>query len=298
MNFLFWFILVFLVVILIYFGVGTYAAVTMTKVGEHPQYDQDPGTFGLDFETVHFPSRRDKLRLAAWFVPNEDTDRSIILVHGRNASKQNAISGKLPELAAELHCAGFNVLMMDLRGHGESEGKRYTWGVYEQWDVLGAVDYLLDEGFLPGRIAVLGISLGGSAVIGAAAKETAVGALAVESTFADLIDLVAPNWTKESGLPMLFLPGVFLMWKILYGINPQDVKPVEDIVQVKPRPVLILHSETDEMIPVSHAQRLAAAVPHAKLVLFDNCSHAELFRDCSKLYLDAVLTFFKDTWGK
>jgi len=296
MNFLFWFILVFLVVILIYFGVGTYAAVTMTKVGEHPQYDQDPGTFGLDFETVHFPSRRDKLRLAAWFVPNKDTDRSIILVHGRNASKQNAISGKLPELAAELHHAGFSVLMMDLRGHGESEGKRYTWGVCEQWDVLGAVDCLLNVGFLPGKIAVLGISLGGAAVIGAAAKETAIGAMVLESTFADLIDLVAPNWKKESGLPMLFLPGVYLMWKLLYGINPKDVKPVEDIVQVEPRPVLILHSETDEMIPVKHAQRLAAAVPHAKLVLFDNCSHAELFRDCPKAYLDAIIPFFRELW--
>jgi len=296
MNFLFWFILVFLVVILIYFGVGTYAAVAMTKVGEHPQYDQDPGTFGLDFETVHFPSRRDKLRLAAWFVPNKDTDRSIILVHGRNASKQNAISGKLPELAAELHHAGFSVLMMDLRGHGESEGKRYTWGVCEQWDVLGAVDCLLNVGFLPGKIAVLGISLGGAAVIGAAAKETAIGAMVLESTFADLIDLVAPNWKKESGLPMLFLPGVYLMWKLLYGINPKDVKPVEDIVQVEPRPVLILHSETDEMIPVKHAQRLAAAVPHAKLVLFDNCSHAELFRDCPKAYLDAIIPFFRELW--
>jgi len=251
----------------------------MTKVGDHPQFDQHPGSFGLNFDPVHFTSRDDKLRLAAWFIPNEGADRAIILVHGRNASKQNAISGKLTELAAELHRAGFNVLMMDLHGHGESEGKRYTWGVYEQRDVLGAVDYLLEKSFLPGKIALMGISLGGAAVIGAAANETAIGALVVESSFSDLIDLVAPNWKKESGLPMLFLPGVYLMWQILYGFNPQDVKPVEDIVHVAPQPVLILHSKTDEMIPVSHAHRLAAAVPHAQLLIFNNCSHAELFRD-------------------
>ena len=296
MDFLFWFAFFILLICFVYFSVGAYVAVTMTKVGDHPQYDQDPGSFGLNFEPVHFTSRDDKLRLTAWFIPNEGADRAILLVHGRNASKQNAISGKLPELAAELHRAGFSILMMDLRGHGESEGKRYTWGVYEQRDVLGAVDYLLEKGFLPGKIALMGTSLGGAAVIGAAAKESVIGTLVVESSFADLIDLVAPNWKKESGLPMLFLPGVYLMWQILYGFNPQDVKPVEDIVHVAPRPVLILHSKTDEMIPVSHAHRLAEAIPNAQLTLFNNCSHAELFRDSPQVYLDAVIPFLKERW--
>jgi len=296
MNFLIWFFLVFIVLLLAYFGIGAFIAVTMTRVGEHPQYDQTPSSFGLDFDTVAFPSREDGLKLAAWFVPHRGADRAIILVHGRNASKQNAISGRLPALAAALHKAGSNVLMLDLRGHGESEGNRYTFGVYERRDVLGAVDYLLKKGFTPGKIALLGISLGGAAVIGAAARERAVGALVVESTFADLIDLVTPNWTKESGLPMFFLPGVYMMWQILFGFNPKDIKPVEEIARVAPRPVLILHSTTDEVIPVSHAKRLAEAAPQAELVLFEGCDHAELFRDCPQSYLDAVLKFLKDKW--
>lgn len=296
MNFLIWFFLVIIVVALVYFGIGAFVAVTMTKVGEHPQYDQDPGSFGLDFETVTFLARGEELKLAAWFVPHPVSERVIILVHGRNASKQNAISGRLPALAAALHQAGLNVMMMDLRGHGESEGNRYTFGVYEQRDVLGAVDFLLEKGFTPGKIALLGISLGGAAVIGAAASERAVGALVVESTFADLVNLVTPNWKKESGLPSFFLPGVFMMWQLLFGFNPRDIKPVEEIVRLAPRPVLILHSKSDEMIPVSHAQRLAGAVPGAELVLLDGCDHAELFRDCPQTYLDAVETFFETRW--
>jgi len=285
-----------LIIFIIYFGVGAYAAITMTKVGDHPQYNKDPGSFGLDFNIVNLLSKEDELQLAAWFVPNSRADRVIILVHGRNASKQNAISGKLPELAAELHQVGFNVLLLDLRAHGDSEGKRYTYGVNEQRDVLGAVDYLLELGFEPGKIAVLGISLGGAAVIGASAREPAIGALVVESTFSDLQDLVAPNWKKESGLPMFFLPGVYWMWQILFGFNPRDVKPAEDIVRVAPRPVLIIHSKTDEMIPVNHAQHLATAVPHAQLVLFDNCDHAEIFRDKPEDYLDVLLPFLSKDW--
>jgi len=41
MSILFWFLIVFLVIIIVYLGVGAYAAATMTRVGEHPQYDQD-----------------------------------------------------------------------------------------------------------------------------------------------------------------------------------------------------------------------------------------------------------------
>jgi len=86
------------------------------------------------------------------------------------------------------------------------------------------------------------------------------------------------------------------MWKILYVINPGDVKPVDDIVYFTPRPVLVLHSKTDEMMPVCHAQRLAEAIPHVQLALFDNCSHAEIFRDNPEDYLAVLLPLLSKEW--
>jgi uncharacterized protein len=186
--------------------------------------------------------------------------------------------------------------MIDLRGHGESEGKRYTFGVYERWDVLGAVDFLLNQGFMPGKICVLGISLGGAAVIGAAVAEAAIGAVVVESTFADINLLVQPKWKAESGLPLFFLPGVFLMWQLLIGFDLRKVKPVEELAQVLPRPILVLHSQTDEKVDVAHAHAIKDAVPEVDLVIFEDCNHAELFRDQPEKYLDALITFLQDRW--
>ena len=289
-------LLIFLFGLFLYLGVATYAAVTMTKVGDHPQYNNDPGTFGLDFRTVRFKPRKDKLNLAGWFIPNTGANRAIILVHGRNASKQNAISGKLPKLAAELHQAGYAILMIDLRGHGESEGKRYTFGVYEQRDVLGAVDLLLEKGFLPGNIAVLGISLGAAAAVGAAAEEPAIGALIVDSAFSDLNALVEPKWEAESGLPKFLLPGVYFMWQILFGFDLANVKPVDWIVKVAPRPILILHCKFDQTADISHAAHLAEVVPHAKLVAINGCEHAEIYRDRPQEYLDVLLFFLNQNY--
>jgi alpha-beta hydrolase superfamily lysophospholipase len=279
-----------------YFGVGAYAALKFTKVGEHPQYHDDPANFGLDFKNVMFNARGDQLKIAAWYIPQFRATKAIILVHGRFASKQNAISGTLPRLAAELNEAGLAVLMIDLRAHGESEGKRYTWGVDERRDVLGAVDFLLDQGFIPGNIAVLGISSGGAAAIGATAEEPAIGALVVESTFADLNALVKTKWEEGSGLPFFFLPAVYWMCRILFGSNLRDLKPAEEIKRVTPRPILILHCTADEDVDISHAYGLARAVPDATLAIFDGCSHAEIYRDRSKEYLEALLPFLKQPW--
>ncbi|MFW5714233.1 MAG: alpha/beta hydrolase [Brevefilum sp.] len=293
----FWLVVVFFVFLLLYFGVGLGAAVTMTRVGDHPQFDHTPGTYGLEYETIQFPSRLDGFLLTGWYIPNRKARRAMILVHGRDASKQNAISGKLPELASDLYQAGMAVLMLDLRGHGGSEGKRYTWGVFERRDVLGAVDYLYAEGFLPGKIAVLGISLGGAAAVGAASEEPGIGALVLDSTFADLEALVKPNWRQESGLPLFLLPGVFVMWQAIYRFDLRKVKPAWELAEMSTRPVLVLHSRTDETVPVSHGVQLAEAATEGELVLFDGCEHAELFRDNHEKYLDTLVQFLrKNGW--
>jgi uncharacterized protein len=293
MDYFMWSATIILVAALAYFIVGAVAALTMTKPDDHPQYTDDPGTFGLDFESVRFRSRMDQLQIAGWFIPNRGAEHVMILVHGRDASKQNAISGKFPRLAAELHGVGLAVLMIDLRGHGESEGKRYTFGVHERRDVLGALDFLIEQGFAPGKIGVLGISLGGAAVIGAAVEERAIGAVVVESTFADINLLIKPKWKPESGLPLFFLPGVFLMWQLLIGFDLRKVKPVEELRYISPRPILVLHSRVDEKVDIAHAYVIKDAVPEVKLVIFEGCNHAELFRDQPEKYLDVLLDFLK-----
>ena len=278
-----------------YLAIGAYAAGMITQIGPHAYVDDPPASYGIEYQDVRFPARGDGTHIAARFLPNGDGARAVILVHGREASKQNAITGNLVKLGAALHDAGLAVLMIDMRGHGESEGERFSFGVYERQDVLGAVDFLVAQGARPGSIGVLGISMGSGAAIGAAAEEPAIGALVLDSAFADLALLIEERWEADSGMPMLMLPGVFLMNRILNGYDLKPVQPVMEIVQVPPRPILILHCETDEMVGVWHAETLLEAVPSAQYATFDVCEHAEIYRDQDEAYETLVVSFFDES---
>ncbi len=86
------------------------------------------------------------------------------------------------------------------------------------------------------------------------------------------------------------------MGQLLMGIDLKGVKPIEDLAKVPPRPILIMHSWSDETVDVQHAYALKNAVPQAELVIFNDCEHAELFRDDPKAYLATLVPFFQEHW--
>lgn len=278
-----------------YLGIGAYAAKEVTTIGDHEQFDDVPSNYDIEYQDVRFSARGEDLQIAAWYLPNKESTRAVIMVHGRDASKQNAISGTIVELGAAIHEAGFAVLMIDMRGHGESEGgPNYSFGFYERRDVLGAVDFLLNGGFKPGSIGILGISMGGGAVMGAASTEEAIGALVLESTFADLNPLIETQWENESGMPLFVFPGVNIMNKLIYGFSFTDVNPLNEMLKAPPRPILIIHCTTDELIDMWHPQTLDEELPLTEAAYFDGCDHAEIHRDYPDEYKALVISFFDE----
>jgi fermentation-respiration switch protein FrsA (DUF1100 family) len=247
-----------------YFGIATIAVAVLTRPARH-SIDGDPSSFGLAYEDVSFCPRGSRdLTLRGWYMPAEPSDQALILVHGfgKGGGRTRGWQGRQLELAAALRHAGFGVLLFDLRGHGLSGDSRVTFGLREKNDVLGAVDWL--ELHRVHRIGVLAESMGGSSAILAAAEEPQIAALAVDSSFADLESLLNVEFPKRSGLPALFLPGAYLAGEWLTGEDLRTARPVDRIGLLRSRPVLLMHSRKDELIPFSHFERLAAADPSAQ----------------------------------
>ncbi len=138
----------------------------------------------------------------------------------------------------------------------------------------------------------MGISNGSGAAIGAASEDDAIGAIVLDSTIADMGEIITDLFIEETGLPVLFLYGADIMGRLFMGYSFLGVKPVEEVINVPPRPILMLHCSVDEVVGFHQAELILEVVPEAKLIKFDNCNHAELYRDFPQEYLDQVIRFF------
>ena len=198
------------------------------------------------------------------------------------------------DLAQALHEAGFSVLMIDLRGHGQSAESRFTFGRLERRDVLSAIDFLLERGHQPGKIGLIGTSMGAASVIGAAAEDQAVGAVATDSLFAEIYPVVKGMWVEKSGLPMIFLYPTMWMFSIQNGYDLASARPIDEIGQIAPRPLLMIHCQVDTDVPVEHFQRLQQAAPWAETWLVQECRHAEIYEFVPQEYNQKMVTFFTE----
>jgi pimeloyl-ACP methyl ester carboxylesterase len=242
-----------------YLVVGYVVAARLSAPVRQP-VERTPAEVGLDYREVVVQSS-DGLTLSAWWVGRDGSSRAAVLVHGWGGDRSDL---HVVETALVYHRAGFNVLMLDLRAHGESEGDRITVGYREVRDVRGALSWLKRRGFDPEDVVLHGWSLGGAAVV-QAAPGSGVGAVVEEAAYADLPPLLRERLPEAGGLPAFFNPGIFLMGRLFLGIDPRAVRPVEEAGQLYREgvPFMIIHSRDDEMIPFEHAEALAAAHPEA-----------------------------------
>jgi pimeloyl-ACP methyl ester carboxylesterase len=288
-----------LVVLLIagYLAIGAIAADKLT-LAQRLFTDDTPQKHGMSYEDVSFPARVDGLKIAAWYIPADvsqtaDKSPAIVMVHGWNASRTNAFNQHFLDLAQALHQAGFSLLMIDLRGHGQSADSHFTFGRLERRDVLAAVDYLLARGHQPGKIGLIGTSMGAASVIGAAAEDQAVGAVATDSLFAEIYPVIEGLWVQQSGLPMIFLYPTRWMYYVENGYDLASAKPITEIGQIAPRPLLLISCQKDTYIPAEQFQRLQQAAPWAQTWSVQECRHAEIYEFVPQEYNQKMVSFFE-----
>ena len=264
-----WILLVLAILTVGYLGVGLFVAMRLSAPSRQPQ-EQTPADVGLGHREVSLRSA-DGLRLAAWWIPGDDPSRAVVLVPGLGGDKSD---GHVLETAAVYARAGYGVLMIDLRAQGRSEGERVTMGNEEVRDVQGALSWLKEQGFSPGEVVLHGFSLGGATVL-RAAPGTGVAAVVEESAYADLPLILRQQLPEASGLPPFFTPGIFLMGKLVLGIDPRAVRPAEDAGELceEGTPLLIIHSKDDRTVPFEHAERIKDTCPDATLWSIEGYGH-------------------------
>ena len=193
-----------------YLGIGAVVANEVT-LPKRQFYPEAAAGLGVPYQDVRFPARSDGVEIAGWYAPRAGATRAIIIVHGKDQSRATEFFdvspiGRFTEMAGKVHAAGFAVLMIDLRGHGQSGPGRFSFGQFERRDVMGAADWLKTQGFKPGSIGALSLSLGAASSVGAAAEDTDIGAIVIDSAFAEFYPVLQSNWSTQTGMPDFLLP--------------------------------------------------------------------------------------------
>ena len=252
----------------------TMALFVLHPIRTRPQHT--PATFGIAaWEEVSFRSS-DQIELRGWFIlpdPNGD-GATLVFAHGLGGNR-----GQLLHDAAVLVAKGYGALLFDLRNHGTSGGTITTLGYAEADDVQNAFAYLLTRREVnPEKIGLVGYSMGGAAALRAAVQLPQVKAVVAESTYNSLEDNIASGVLTQTGLPA-FPFALFMLWlgERLTGLKIHQVRPIDDVLRIAPRPVLLVHGAKDHMVHAFNSIKLYNATEGPRgLYILPNIRHAEL----------------------
>lgn len=246
---------------------------------------------GPKLHPVSIASAQGGLPLAASWLPAEHARAAVLFVHGKDCCRGGELRSSTAPLVHALHASGVSVLMIDLRGHGDSARSRMTYGIHEAGDVLGALNWLHEGGFEPDRVGVFAASMGGASALRAIRKTDATGPLVLDSAYADFAAMMDTQFAFLTGLPRVFLPGALAASRWLTKTDLRQIRPVDDAATLAPRPVLVIHAEQDPFVPVTDAHRLAAAT-RGELWVTPGRHHLASFRNGPENYVERVNTFF------
>ena len=252
-----------------------------------------PSELGLHWHDVTFSSRRDAVLLSGWYLPSASDDRCIILIQGtehhRNSPEIRAL-----QLGRDLVDRDFSVLMFDFRARGHSEGNRSSEGDREQWDTLGAIDYVSSRGIPLERIGLLGFSLGAGVAILVAAQEPRIPAVVSDSGFLDYLMDLSKLSIGPVHLPSWFGVLVALAGRSLFEADFGNVRPAQ-VVEGIEQPIFFIHGENDPIISVQESQELHAisANEEDRVWIVEGAEHVNVYRKRPEEYISRVASFFR-----
>jgi dipeptidyl aminopeptidase/acylaminoacyl peptidase len=199
---------------------------------------------GLEDATLH---TSDGLTLRGWFAPG-NRHAAVILVHGGWGNRLQLLA---EARVFEKH--GFGFLVYDSRACGESDGDLSTWGDSEQRDVVAALDYVAARPDIePGRIGLLGHSIGASQVAMVGARDRRVHAVILYATWSSLEDEVRDKRKKFGELSLA--PALWELRRV--GVDFDNVRPIDHMAEIAPRPLLMITGGRDGDTPPPVMERL------------------------------------------
>jgi pimeloyl-ACP methyl ester carboxylesterase len=251
-------------------------------------------------EDLHFARRLGIVKdldlppLSGWLIIHPDGVRpTIVFIHGRSSNRMQMFP-----VAKAFFDRGFNVVLWDLRHHGNSGGEA-TYGKAEIQDVLRVIEQVrADQSVDPQQVSLLGFSLGAAMSIGAASADSGrtIHAIAADSPYANLRDTgfwYVRLWgrvPRAVAWPVASIALTFGSW--VSDVDAGELNPSDWATSVR-APVLLVQGEKDRRVnPDSSAKIFANLGSNKELWVVPDAGHTEAFFKNPQEYIDRVAEFF------
>jgi pimeloyl-ACP methyl ester carboxylesterase len=238
-----------------------------------------------------FRSSDNVLISALHLRPLNSNGHAILVCHGLAHDKSSGI-----RYVQYLLKDGYDLVLMDFRNHGQSEGSITTYGFFEKHDLLGTIRYLRDKGF-QGKLGVLGASMGASIALLTAPETSDISGMVLDSPFASLQEMCNEWARKTTKFPDLFIKlpvQLAYCWLFLtYRFWVPEIAPAISAQSVR-CPVFLIHGGADQRIPSFHSRQIYERLTGEKeLWIVDKVDHLGVYLTHPEEYQRRVLTFFR-----
>ncbi|MFA1822302.1 alpha/beta hydrolase [Virgibacillus oceani] len=238
----------------------------------------------------------DDLNLVSQFIENDaDDQRAVILVHGfRNTGED---MGKLARLYYD---RGFDILLPDARGHGESEGDYIGYGWHDRLDVVDWVNLLMKE-YGAEEIILHGNSMGAATVLMTSGEDLPdeVKGIVADSGYTTVKDELAHQLQHIYGLPafpLLEITSVITQIRAGYTLGGASA-----IDQVKDNtlPLFLIHGGDDDLVPTDMAYEIHdAAGGEKELWIVPDAGHTDAMDNITGEFKERVGAFVDRVLGE
>ena len=237
----------------------------------------------------------DNLKLHGIYIPplDKNTDNLAIVIHGYQSCAEDMVI--IAKLYSDL---GFKILLIDLRGHGQSEGKFTSMGYYEKYDLKKWINFALRNYGSTSKILLHGVSMGAamSMLVTDIITRENIEYLILDSGFTNFKESLICSLKKK--YLKMFLPAVSIFTFIFHKFTLKKISPIKAIVK-NTKPFLIIQGEKDKPVPVSMAKELfdASPITEKDILLVEYAPHAKAFEIDKDLVTNTIIKKITKTFN-
>ncbi|WP_370636469.1 alpha/beta hydrolase [Cohnella sp. CFH 77786] len=264
----------------------------LTVKAQQPRLLPNTARPTVPYETVEWDSEGRMVR--GWMLPQPGAVKppAVLVVHGWGSNRSRVLRYALP-----LHEAGYAVLMYDARGHGDSDSYPTPSGLMFKEDFLTALNWLRRRPDIdPGRIGVIGHSLGGFGAVLALEEGAQIQALVTDSMPVRFSTMIGselrrrrlPEFPLAYLIPYLMIRRSRIPRSAVKRADPAAI--LADPARGRNVPVLLIHSRKDSYVPAAELEYVLSQAPDLPHLFVESEGHSSSDRDPA--FWPAVTAFF------